>query len=336
MELRKSRFIRVGSRVGAGVIVGAILAVVPSSPSTATHLTGVTLAGASAPIGTSQVVLNGVINSSSDGTCNDYGWIASSPNGAVSPSSQAPAVSDTAPFTLTVNTSMLPAGSHNVSVTVDWQVGDCVQDLGNTIATATIKITKRNGTFNCSAYAARTQTDYQPANPSFSPCKDDNNYFAQLQPILGLGNVGAVRATTALEPDNPNAVAPKSSDYADAQAHVAGVDLTVAGVRIRTGALWAQASANCTGLGMSPKRATNGTVATVDLNGRSFGTTSGYLKIRILSVTIEINKVTTSGNTTVRQALVITRQSLLGPSLKIVVGEARIGYTGNPCQGQGF
>jgi len=336
MQVRKSRFIRMGSKIGAGVIIGAVLAVVPLSPSSATHLTTITLSSASVPQGTANVVLNGLVNNDTDSppTCY-YGWKLSTTSGTLAGAVvQVPdGTLHNDAYTLTVNTAALAPGVYNVAVTSTWDNPPLCTNEGPETANATVTITGRNGAFQCSAYAARTQTKYQPANDAYNPCKDDLNYFAQLQPIAGLGNVGAVRAQTDQQPNVLNAAAPAPADYADAQAHVAGVNLLVSGVRIKTGALWTQASLNCTGAGMTVKKNTNGTVATVNLNGRSFSTTSGYLKIKILGVTIEINKVTTVGNNVTRQALVITKTPLLGPAIKIVVGEANVGWTGNPCQG---
>jgi hypothetical protein len=153
-----------------------------------------------------------------------------------------------------------------------------------------------------------------------------------VQPIAGLGNVGAVRALTDVEPDIP--ALPKRSDYANSEAHVAGVDITISGVRIRTGALWSQSAVNCSGTSWgkpAPKFNTNGTVATLNANGRFFGTTSGYLKVQILNLTIEMNKVTSTSTSRKRQALVITGNSFTSP-LKIVVAETKVGVSGNPCR----
>ena len=336
MHVRKSRFIRMGSKIGAGVIIGAVLAVVPMSPSSATHLTTNTLFGGTVPVGTAQIILQGSIDNDTDAPPDCYyGWTLSSSDGTLNGNTVAapPGLHLVSGYTLTVNTAALPIGVYNVSVTSTWIAPPGCSNEGPETATATIRVAGRNGAFKCSAYAARTQTNYQPANHAYNPCKDDLNYFAQLQPIAGLGNVGAVRAQTDQQPDPLTSAAPHAADYADAQAHVAGVNLLVAGVRIKTGALWTQASLNCTGPGMTVKKNTNGTVATVNLNGRSFGTTSGYVKVRVFSVTIEINKVTTSGNNVTRQALVITRTPLIGPAIKIVVGEANVGWTGNPCSG---
>jgi len=338
MEVRKSRFIRMGSKIGAGVIVGAFLAVVPVSPVSATHLANITLSNTVVAKGQPTATLNGIVDNATDAPGCEYGWDIDpvTPAGATTDgadfSAPTPGVHWVQPYTVTVPTGSLAEGVYNVKVKVNWFANPGCEDDGPEYATATITVVNRNGLFKCSAYAARTQYDYQPANPNYSPCKDDLNYFAQVQPILGFGNVGAVRAQTDQEPDVLNSRLPKSTDYADARADVAGVDLNVAGVRIRTGVLWSRATVTCQGWGMSPKYFTSGGVATVNLDGKAYATTSGYMKIRVLNVTVEINKVTSTSTSRIRQALVITKSSLFTPTVKIVVAESRVGASGNPCQ----
>ena len=338
MEVRRSRFIRMGSKIGAGVIIGAFLAVVPVSPVSATHLANITLSNTVVAQGQPFATLNGVVDNATDAAGCEYGWDidpvnpASATTDGADFSAPTPGVHWVQPYTVKVATASLAPGVYPVQVKVTWfESAGCDND-GPEFANATITVRARQGTFNCSAYAARTKYDYQPANPNYSPCKDDLNYFAQVQPILGLGNVGAVRALTDLSPDVP--ALPTRNDYANAEAHVEGTDFTISGVRIRTGALWSQSATNCTGgtaANPAPRYNTNGTVATLNANGRFFGTTSGYLKVQILNVTIEINKVITTSTSRTRQALVITRNSFFSP-LKIVVAETKVGVTGNPCR----
>ena len=83
---------------------------------------------------------------------------------------------------------------------------------------------------------------------------------------------------------------------------------------------------------MSPRFFSSGGVATVSIDGKAYATASGYAKIRILNVTIEINKVTSTSTSRVRQALVITKSSFLSPPVRIVVAESRVGVSGNPCK----
>jgi len=229
MELRKSRFIRMGSKVWASVIIGALVAVMPVSPSSAVS---------------------------------------------------------------------------------------------------------RQGSFSCTANAARTQTLYQPSNPAYSPCKDDANWFAQLQPILGLGNLGAVRTYTDQQPDDLTSARPRSGDYATAYAEAAGVNLDLGnGIWVRTGALWSRSTVVCarTLTGPRPQFSSAGSVVTVNLNGKSYGTTGNYIKLAVPGYTIEINKVITTSTSKTRQALVITRTSFWG-SFRIIVGESKVGVSGNPCK----
>jgi hypothetical protein len=334
---RRTRFIRMGSKIGAGVIVGAFLAVVPVSPAGATHLANITLSNTVVAFGQPTATLNGIVDNATDAPGCEYGWDidpvspASATTDGADFSAPTPGVHWVQPYTVTVNTGSLAEGVYNVKVRVNWLASPGCEDDGDEFASATITVIQRNGNFKCAAYAARTNYDYQPANPNYSPCKDDINYFAQVQPILGFGNVGAVRAITDQQPDVLNSALPKSTDHADAQAHVAGVDVTVAGVRVRTGVLWSRATVTCQGFGMSPKYGTSGGVATVNLDGKAYATTSGYLKVRILNVTIEINKVVSTSTSRTRQALVITRNSLFAP-LKVVVAESKVGHSGNPCQ----
>ncbi len=333
MHSRKSRFIRMGSRVGAGVVVAAVLAVVPLSPSSATHLTSINLNNTTVGQGTT-AVLTGTVNGSSD--CADtYGWHITSSIGTVGGTfHQLPGGPAAGTFTVTVNTSALAQGNHAVTVTADWLASAACDDGPNSVDVATLRVTTRNGAFQCSAYAARTQTDYQPANPAHNPCRDENNYFGQLQPILGLGNIGVTRSTTDSQPNNLNDVAPTLNDYGDAQAHIAGVDLNVNGIPIRIGAAWVQASVNCKGgfFGGQPKVNANGTVATINLNNRSFGTTSGYVNVWLPGVRVELNKTwkTNSGRQIHRQAIKITNRF---NGQTIVIGEAHAGWSGTPCSG---
>lgn len=335
MESRRSRFIRMGSKIGAGAIVGAVLAVVPVSPAGATHLTSITLSSAIVPQGTANVVLNGLVDNQTDSPGCEYGWTLSTANGTLAGNTSYPGGTSThvtLPYTLTVNTGALAPGVYAVSVKSTWISTPACNNDGPKTANATIKITGRNGAFQCRAYAARTQTDYQPSNPSYNPCKDDANWFGQLQPIAGLGNIGVVRTFTDQQPNVLSSAPANANDYADAHAHVAGVDLTVAGTRIRTGAIWARSAVNCQGLGMTPKRNSDGTAVGVQIAGRSFGTTTDYLKVVIGALKVELNKTTNTANSTQRQGVVITYTTLFTVR-KWVIAETKAGWTGNPCQG---
>jgi hypothetical protein len=145
-----------------------------------------------------------------------------------------------------------------------------------------------------------------------------------------------VRTYTDQEPDDLTTARPRSSDHATAYAEAAGVDLDLGnGVRVRTGVLWSKAIVACTGRtftgGMKPAFYTSGSVVTVNLNGKSFGTTGAYIKLAVPGYTVEINKVITTSSSKTRQALVITRNSFWG-SFRIIVGEAKVGFSGNPCK----
>lgn len=335
MQLRNSRFIRMGSRIGVGVLVTAVLAVLPITTSSATHETSLALNSATAGKGT-PAVLTGTVNGPIEcGANTSYGWELTSPNGTVDGARHSePNGPASGSFTVTVDTSGLAPGNYQISVTADWLAPAGCADGPNTTVKANLKVTARKGTFVCKAYAARTQTDYQPANPAFSPCKDDNNYFAQLQPILGLGNIGAVRATTDNQPNNLNDKKPAKGDYGVAQGEVAQIALKVNGVQINLGAVWARAKVECAPsfLSLTPKLSTSGGVATLVVNGKAVAVASGYVSIYLPGVRIELNKVTKSsfGKVVTRQAVKITNR-LNGQA--IVIGEATAGYSGSPCNG---
>ena len=83
---------------------------------------------------------------------------------------------------------------------------------------------------------------------------------------------------------------------------------------------------------MTPKRNSDGTVVGLQVAGRSFGTTTDYLKVVVGGLTVEINKTTNAGTSTQRQGVLITYRTLT-TTRRWVIGETKAGWTGNPCQG---
>jgi hypothetical protein len=302
-----------------------------AAPASATHLTHVTLDSAVVPVGTPSVVLSGNVHAETDcGAISSYGWILSSPNGTVSPSSQAPSGPVDTAYTLTVDTSGLPAGVYGVQVSADWQTPPVCVDGPDGVATATITITGRFGGFICNAVTGRLGPGhYGEANPAGAPCQDDTKWSTTL-PIGTVASVTAAQAVTSQTPDNLNAVPPAAGDNGTAYASAATIVVRIGAVRIAVAAVSATATARCSVL-HTPGVSSSSKVVGLRINGGFARTLTGYAKISVAGlVTIELNKTTVVGHTRTQQALVISSSLTQG---KLVIGEATAGYTGNPCGG---
>ncbi|PZS07603.1 MAG: hypothetical protein DLM64_14550 [Solirubrobacterales bacterium] len=184
----------------------------------------------------------------------------------------------------------------------------------------------RGGTFTCSATAARLGgNDLIAANPADSPCVTASN--SGTPTIAGL-TVGLLDANTML---NAGAL-PAAGDNATAHSDAANVCLgqTVLGICLGIGvkAVSSDASVTCPSVGGTPVFTGSSTLATVYLGGVLPIVSGQQVTVPLVGlVTVYIDRTIRTGNSLTQRALEVD----LGTSPLLIVGEAKVDTTGNPC-----
>lgn len=90
------------------------------------------------------------------------------------------------------------------------------------------------------------------------------------------------------------------------------------------------AAARCTGpLGDTPHLQGSSQIADLTVDGRRV-TVDGETRVKLLLGTLRINSTRTTA-TGITQRAIWFESTVPPPSLDVVVGEARAGFTGNPC-----
>jgi hypothetical protein len=168
----------------------------------------------------------------------------------------------------------------------------------------------------CNSASVRSGTGhFAESNEQVWPCDDDAVSLAS-------ANLGSVQVTELQ--------GFTSGDYVTAYASAGTVFIRVGHTRIAVGAVTASAQGTCfdgPGVNVASK------VAGLRINGGFARVFTRYAKINVGGVvTLELNKTTTQysegGVYVTRQALVISFGFSPG---QIIVGEASVGYFGDPC-----
>jgi Flp pilus assembly protein TadG len=200
----------------------------------------------------------------------------------------------------------------------------------------------RAGTFTCRASALRvgnnTLLGLSPAEPVVAngpdtPCQTANT---SLTPVLGGLTLGVLTASTTL--NTPGAL-PAAGDGATANAKAAnvclGTTLPIVGTCVGLGAtvLNSDASVTCTagaGGALTPVFAGSSTLATLTLGGLPLPIANQTINLPILGTQV----LNIFVNRTIQANGVLTQRALevdLGGSPLLIVGEAQVDTTGNPC-----
>lgn len=202
----------------------------------------------------------------------------------------------------------------------------------------------RAGTFTCSATAARLGgNDLIAANPADSPCVTASNSGT---PTIGGLTLGLLEANTMLNAGAAVMAGDNATAHSDAANVCLGTEVTlplVGPVCVGLGAtaLTSNASVTCPSVGAAPVFAGHSSVATLFLGTALGGLTSlipaggtsnsiidTNVNIPLLGLaTIYINRQIVTGNSLTQRALEVD----LGTSPLLIVGEAKVDTTGNPC-----
>jgi hypothetical protein len=190
----------------------------------------------------------------------------------------------------------------------------------------------RQGDFQCRGTALRVgNTEVGVSNRPGIPCR--TNVARPVDQDLTVGSArlvvwGPSSSTRSFPPEYRQA-APRAGDGASAQAGASGITLVLGKNVIQVGAVRALDAAIClnrtdppilTGLHDEPQ------VAGLTINGKST-LVNKPTTIPLGILTLKLAQQTRTGNTLTQRAFEVTSPVL--PT--IVIGEAVVGYTGNPC-----
>lgn len=240
-----------------------------------------------------------------------------------------PAGATTAQFTVQVKGDVVDEPNETFSVNLTSPTGMTVAD-GQGIGT--IVDDDRNGTFACRASSMRLNGgETAVANAPYSPCADGAQSVATAN--LWAAGVNAVASTlnaaTDQTPDDLESTAPATSDNGTATSSVAKATVGAPAVVIATTDVRATATVQCApgAGGLVPVLTSSSTIGSLKINGVTVTATgSGTVALPLGLGTVQFNRTVTTATSVTRQAVRIV---LLGQ--EIVIGEARAGFTGNPC-----
>ncbi|WP_245931184.1 Calx-beta domain-containing protein [Actinokineospora auranticolor] len=205
--------------------------------------------------------------------------------------------------------------------------------------TATITDSDRDGTWTCSAGAARlallqtTLASAAQANSPNDPCVEETPTLINANLSSGILSVltGDVDATTDLIPnDQQTAVA--NGDGVRSSSNIAGATISLLGLaNISVGAVTASAGFTCSN--GTPVYSASSNVASLKVNGLTVAVGNGPLTIPLVVGTLKINTDTIVNGQYVRQAFALDTSVAT-----VILGEAKVGYkgtslhpSGNPC-----
>ena len=193
---------------------------------------------------------------------------------------------------------------------------------------------ERNGAFTCRGSGVRLGgSEAAVANPPGRPCADGTAPSTSGTLTSGLVRVSTstAEATTDMAPNLPDLVAPATTDRAAAQASVQRASVTVAGLlSITVTGAHAEAELRCDASpdGLVPRLEGSSTTASITINGVAVDVGSAStVKLPSGLGTLTVDRTLSSPTTLTRQAV---RIQVLG--LEVVLGEARAGFSGNPCR----
>ncbi|AXX31396.1 hyalin [Actinosynnema pretiosum subsp. pretiosum] len=236
-------------------------------------------------------------------------------------------------------------------------VSDTVDELDETLAlrlgevagaavsdgegVGTILDDDRDGVFTCRASVANV-AGIEPvvANPPNSPCAEADQTTLQANLGSGLLNarLNALSARTDQTPDDPSASRAAEGDSVVSRALVETTTLSALGVSVELGVIRSEASVTCVagGHGLEPRFSGGSTIDSLKVNGVPVTVVGSQpVTIPLVVGSLRLNSTERTADGLVQRAVVL--DALL---VKVVVGEARVGYRGtdahpggNPCQG---
>lgn len=220
-----------------------------------------------------------------------------------------------APVEVPVTEDTAPEGDETFTLTLTDPVGATV---GDGTAVGTIVDVAASGTFTCAASAADL-LGTRPAVAGGDPCATDARSAARLRLNLGLLTVtvdGLTAATTAA----PGRV--------DATAGLLTTRISAIGLVIELGAVTSTATAACVAGpgGAAPVFTGSSRLAWLKINGVAVPIGSGPVTLPLLVGSLSLNSTVETADGLVQTAFEL--RTLLG---NVVIGEAEVGATGNPC-----
>lgn len=198
----------------------------------------------------------------------------------------------------------------------------------------------RAGSFGCKGTALRIgASEGVVANPPFIPCVTDAEQLANTTVPLGSGNALQVILLESRTQSNPNPTAEGTRPFlghgGGAQSGVAGVGLKLGTLTLTTGAIRSRVNVVCLthapplGPGSPPVMTVQPSdVFFVKVNNTQLAVSQPVV-LPILGVgTLYLNRTIRTGDSLTRRAIELDRP---GTQPDIVIAEARVGFTGNPC-----
>lgn len=197
----------------------------------------------------------------------------------------------------------------------------------------TILEDERNGAFACRASAVRLiATEPAVANRPNAPCLDETKTLGTTSLASGLVRVVTTTASAATDqtPTVLESTAPATSDNAVSNVRLERTTVTVLGLlSITATAVQAEARVGCGAGpgGLTPTFTSSSTTGSLTINGVAvslLGNATVQLPLGLGS--LQLNRIVTTPTSLTRQGV---RLQVLG--LEIVLAEAKVGITGNPC-----
>lgn len=234
-----------------------------------------------------------------------------------------------AAFTVQVKGDLVDEPDENFLVNLGSPVGASIDD-GQGVGV--IVDDERDGTFTCRASALRLNgAEPAVANPANDPCADGARTVADARVSAGLVTVSSqtLDARTDQTPDVLEPTAPAPTDRGTATATVEKALVTAPGVTITATVVRSDAEVRCTATaaGLAPSLASSAGIASLRVNGVAVDVdATGVVQLPLNMGFVQVKRVVATPTSVTRQAIRIV---LLGN--EIVIGEARAGFTGNPC-----
>ena len=199
--------------------------------------------------------------------------------------------------------------------------------LGDGTAVGTIvddETGEPTGAFGCTASAAELLgTRPAVANPGGTPCADDERTAARVSIGLGLLKVTAdgLTASTDAAPGGVSAT-----------AGLLTTRISTIGLVIEIGTMTSSATATCVAgpTGLAPVFSGSSRIASLKVNGVRLPIGPGPVTIPLVVGTLSLNSTVATADGLTQRAFDL--RTLLG---NVVVGESRVGATGNPCRQSG-
>lgn len=199
---------------------------------------------------------------------------------------------------------------------------------GISAAPALAQSGERDGRFTCRASLLRVG-NFDPfiANDRNDPCALEEEGITGDNPF---GGEALVATRTEGRRNPPSAGAPRPDDIVVSHTEAADVHVkSGGGFLVRVQGLVSSASVSCTPSG-TPRLVGHSKEARISLLGLDLTTGSDQRTIPLGIGTLHLNRTLRFGNQLVQRGVEL---DLPGRLLDVVIGDARAGFVGNPCQG---